>query len=232
MTAPADGLPAAVIFDVDGVLVDSYRAHFESWSAVAAETGVAFDETDFAASFGMTSDEVLRRHWHHPDRPLTAARLRELDARKEALYRTIVDRAFPAIPGATALIDALHAAGVPLGVGSSGPPENVALVLDRLERRERFGAVVSRADVARGKPAPDIFALAAERLRADPGRCVVIEDAPPGVEAARAAMMRVVALLSTGRRRGDFDERPPDAFVACLTELDPVRLGRIARGGG
>lgn len=218
----------AVIFDVDGVLVDSYRAHFESWAAVAEKDGIAFDESDFAASFGMTSDEVIRRHWTVDGGPPPEPFIRDLDARKESAYRAIVDVDFPPIPGAIELIDGLTAAGVPIAVGSSGPPENVGLVLDRLERRDRFGAVVSRADVTHGKPAPDIFLLAAERLGLPPARCVVIEDAPAGVAAARAAGNKVVALTSTGRVAGDFDAQPPDAIVGCLTELNPVRLAAIA----
>jgi beta-phosphoglucomutase len=217
----------AVIFDVDGVLVDSYRAHYESWTEVAADDGIPFTEADFAASFGMTSDEVIRRHWGTPDAPPSIQTTRRIDAIKEQRYRDIVDRAFPPIPGAVALIDALHAADVPLAVGSSGPPENVGLVLDRLERRDRFAAVISRADVTHGKPAPDIFALAATRLGVPADRCVVIEDAPPGVEAARAAGMHVVALLSNGRRRDEFAAHMPDRFVTSLEDLDPEQLATL-----
>jgi len=219
--------PLAVIFDVDGVLVDSYRAHFESWSAMAADDAVPFTEEDFAASFGMTSDEVIHRHWGGPEGPPSPEAIAALDEQKERLYREIVQRSFPPIEGAAALIDALHAAGVPLAVGSSGPPENVGLVLDRLGRRERFGAVISRADVVHGKPAPDIFALAGRRLGVAPAHCVVIEDAPAGVAAARAAGMRVVALLSTGRRSTDFDHQPPDRIVERLDELDPASLAAL-----
>ena len=217
----------AVIFDVDGVLVDSWDAHYRSWSLMAAECGVPFSETDFAASFGMTSDEVIRRHWGDADGPPPPDRIAALDDRKERLYRDLVDRDFPPIPGAAELIDALHAAGVPLAVGSSGPPENVGLVLERLGRADRFGAVVSRADVARGKPAPDIFQEAARRLGVSVSRCVVIEDAPAGVAAARAAGMRVLALLSTGRRREDFADLPPDGFTDCLRQVAPATLAAL-----
>lgn len=217
----------AVIFDVDGVLVDSWDAHFRSWSLLADECGVTFTESDFAASFGMTSDEVIRRHWGDPEAPPPPDRIAALDDRKERLYRELVDREFPPIPGAAELIDALHAAGVPLAVGSSGPPENVALVLERLGRRDRFTAVVSRADVVRGKPAPDIFLEAGRRLGVPASRCVVIEDAPAGVAAARAAGMRVMALLSTGRRREDFRDLPPDGFTDCLRELGPEALASL-----
>jgi beta-phosphoglucomutase len=221
---PAD---LAVIFDVDGVLVDSWDAHYRSWSQLAAECDVPFTEADFAASFGMTSDEVIRRHWSSPDGPPSPDRIAVLDDRKERLYRELVDREFPPIPGAAELIDALHAAGVPLAVGSSGPPENVGLVLERLGRRQRFAAVVSRADVVRGKPAPDIFLEAGRRLGVPASRCVVIEDAPAGVAAARAAGMRVMALLSTGRHREDFHDLTPDGFTDCLRRIGPADLAAL-----
>lgn len=216
--------PLAVIFDVDGVLVDSWRAHYESWASTARAMDVPFGEAEFGASFGMTSHAVLRKHWRpvHPE--LSDADLDRIDAEKEAAYRAIIADDFPAIPGAAALIDALHADGIPLAVGSSGPPENIAAVLDHLKRRDRFGAIVSRADVEHGKPAPDIFLRAAERLGVAPRDCVVVEDAPPGVEAARAAGMGVAVLLSGGHRAEDFAGLDPDVIVDSLTALTPAGM--------
>ena len=151
-------------------------------------------------------------------------RIERLSERKEAIYRALVDRSFPAMPGAAELVTALDEAGFALALASSGPPENVELALERLGVRERFDAVVTGRDVERGKPDPQVFLLAAERLGLPPDRCVVVEDAPPGVEAAHAAGMAVVALLSTGRRREDFAECRPELVVSSLAELDPGRF--------
>ena len=95
------------------------------------------------------------------------------------------------------MLDSLHAAGFGLAVGSSGPPENVELILDRLGKRERFGAVVHGMDVTRGKPDPQVFLLAAERLGVRPDCCIVVEDAPAGLEAARRAGMKSIGVLTT-----------------------------------
>src|SRR4249919_3214852 len=127
----------AVIFDVDGVLVDSYAAHFRSWRDVLLENGRDLTEEDFARTFGRTSREIIAKFWGDG---LDDALVRAIDDRKEALYREIVGRSFPAMDGATALIDALRAAGFRLAVGSSAPPENVELSLERLGRREAFDA--------------------------------------------------------------------------------------------
>jgi beta-phosphoglucomutase len=158
----------AVIFDVDGVLVDSFDAHLRSWQAN-----------------------------------------------------------FPAMDGAVELIDALHSAGFSLAMGSSGPPENMQLALDRLARRDAFAAVVSGRDVRQGKPDPEVFLVAAQRLGVPPSRCVVVEDAPAGVQAAKAAGIPCVALLSRGRKREDFVKIPPDHFVQSLRDLSPEILNQL-----
>lgn len=215
----------AVIFDVDGVLVDSYHAHFQSWLALAKETGASFGEREFTATFGRTSREIIREFWCPRNKSgWTDAEIRMLDDRKEALYRAIVDRDFPAIDGAGELIDALKTDGWRLAVGSSGPPENVALTLKQLSRASAFTAQVTGVDVTRGKPDPQVFQIAAARLDVPPTCCVVIEDAPAGIDAAKAAGMAAVALLSTGRQRSDFDAAGPDLLVASLRELSPPIL--------
>jgi beta-phosphoglucomutase len=211
-----------VIFDMDGVLVDSYHAHFESWRRVAAEEGVPYTEKDFAWSFGRTSREIIKGTWRRPD--YSDEEIRAIDARKEALFREIVGRDFPMMEGARELIDAVRSAGFRVAVGSSAPPENVALVLERLGGRQLFDAVVNGMDVQRGKPDPQVFLLAAERAGAKPRDCVVVEDARPGIEAARRAGMASVALVSTGRSEDDFHDTHPDLIVRSLRELNPQVL--------
>jgi beta-phosphoglucomutase len=215
-------MPEAVIFDVDGVLVDSYRPHYRSWRQLAAEHGFELTEEQFTETFGRTSRDIIRRFW--AGEAPGDERIRELDERKEALYRQIVSEELPAMEGAVSLLDALHAEGFRIAVGSSGPPENVALVLEKLGRREVIGAVVTGMDVTRGKPDPQVFLIAAERLRIRPEACVVIEDAPDGVLAAKSAGMAAVALVSTGRTEGDFREVEPDLVARSLRELSPGRL--------
>lgn len=217
----------AVIFDVDGVLVDSYDAHFRSWRDVLREHGLDMTEDDFAHTFGRTSREIIRRFWGDAVDDATA---RAIDDRKEALYRDLVREAFPAMQGAVALIDALHAAGFALAVGSSAPPENVLLSLEGLGRRETFAAIVTGRDVTRGKPDPQVFLLGAERLGVAPGSCAVIEDAPAGVRAAAAAGMASVALLGTAPRE-TLLEAGACATVSSLCELSPAMLADMIDRG-
>ncbi|HJW69994.1 MAG TPA: HAD family phosphatase [Candidatus Binatia bacterium] len=212
----------AVIFDVDGVLVDSYDAHMRSWLLMGREHGLTITEEQFASTFGQTSREIIARFWGSD---LSREDAEALGARKEAIYRDLIRERFPAMDGSVELIDALADAGFRLAVGSSGPPENVELTLDCLGRASRFNAVVTGRDITRGKPDPQVFQIAAERLGLPPARCIVVEDAPVGITAARAAGMASVALVGTvaADRLGE-----ADLVVRSLRELlDVSRLAAL-----
>jgi len=218
----------AAIFDMDGVLVDTYHAHFQSWLWMAKRAGLSFTEAEFAPTFGRTSREIIAHFWGHGR--YNDAEIAALDAEKEAAFREIIAKDFPAMPGVHKLLADLYAAGWKLAVGSSGPPENVDFILDRLGQRELFSAIVTGMDVTRGKPNPQVFLLAAERLGVPASSCVVIEDARPGVEAAHAAGMAAVGLVSTGRTREEL--AAADLVVNSLDELSPAILGQLIDQSG
>jgi len=210
----------AVIFDVDGVLVDSYRAHFEAWRAMGRQLGQDLTEERFAASFGRRNPELMHDLWGDA---VPEDRYDWWGDWKEATYRRILMHEFPAMEGARDLIDALKAAGFHLAVGSSGPPENVAAALEGLERGGAFDARVDGSEVARGKPDPTVFLTAAAKLGIEPARCAVVEDAPAGVEAARRAGMVPIALTGTAPR-----DRLAAYAVLVVDSLRELSPGRIA----
>lgn len=214
----------AVIFDIDGVLVDSYKPHLIGWQGLAEEIGQRVDEAMFASSFGRTSRDIIKAWWG--DVPglgetLTDERVAELDEKKEALYRQGLEQHFPAIEGAAELIEALHNANFKIAAGSSGPPANVELSLRLLGCEALFSARVTGADVTVGKPDPQVFLLAAGRLGVSPDRCAVVEDAPAGVEAANRAGMVSIALLGTATREA---LSAADLIVSSHAELSPNRI--------
>ena len=192
---------------------------------MAAEAGLTFTLEQFGATFGRTSREIIASLWK--DRRLNEDEIRALDNRKEALFREIVRRDFPAMDGVHGLLQAIHDAGMALAVGSSGPPENVEQILERLGNRSRWGAVVTGRDVTRGKPDPQVFLVAAERLGVPPSQCVVVEDAPPGIGAAKAAGMGCIGLASTGHEHSELSQA--DRVVDSLREITVKMIGEIIR---
>ena len=211
----------AVIFDVDGVLIDSYQRHYESWLQMFGEHGATFTEEEFRKTFGRTSHDIIANLYGGD---LSPQEIEAWDDRKEALYRDIIRENFPAMDGAMELIDQLHRAGFKLAVGSSGPPENIALTLEGLGRKALFDAVVTRVDVTRGKPDPQVFRIAGERLGMMPEQCVVVEDAAAGIEAANRAGMASVGLTGTATRQELANAR---LVVDSLRELAPHVLQNL-----
>ena len=188
----------AVIFDMDGVLVDSYQAHFESWQRTYGEIGVEYTESAFAADFGRTSRDILRRTLGRRSHGRTREGARRSQGSRSTARSCV--RVFQRWTAPRNLLDALAADGFRLAIGSSGPPENVALVLEQLAGAEHFAATVTGADVTRGKPDPQVFLIAAERLGVPPAACAVVEDAVHGITAAQRAGMAAIALTGTLQR--------------------------------
>lgn len=184
----------AMLFDMDGVLIDSYQAHFESWQVVAAEYGRTYSEEEFVAGFGRKSQELIREQWEGAEE-WSDQQVTELEEKKEAAFREIMKRDFPAMPGARQLMNDLHEAGFKIAVASSGPRVNVELVIDELGIRDILTASVTANDVTIGKPHPQVFLKAAEKVGVSPEFCCVVEDAPAGVTAAKAAEMMCVGFV-------------------------------------
>jgi beta-phosphoglucomutase len=207
-----------VIFDIDGVLLDSYKLHYECWRAVAEKDSVALSEKQFDSLFGRRGNEIVREIWGEE---LPAEQVVSIHREKQALYRERLQGNFPEMDGAIQLIDGLVAEGLVLGIGSSAPPANVELSLRGLDRTNSFKAVVSGDEVTRGKPDPQVFLLAAQRMEVEPSSCAVIEDAPAGIAAALAAGMTAIALTGTA---------PPGSLTAAhlvltsLRQLTPKRI--------
>ena len=208
----------AVIFDVDGVLVDSYDAHFQSYLRLGAQYDLSMSRELFAANFGRTTRETIVEVWG--DARWTSQQIAHMDEQKESFYREILKKEFSAMEGAAGLIVTLRAAGFRLAVGSSGPLENVDLVLRQLQVNDQLQAKVTGRDVTCGKPDPQVFLMGSQRLGVPPARCVVIEDAAAGVAAARSAGMASIGLVSTGRTRDEL--RDADLVVDSLCELSPA----------
>ena len=210
----------AAVFDWDGVILDSSRHHEESWERLAQETGKPLPSGHFRRGFGRRNIEIMR------DMLGWSQDLEEIDRlsrRKEQLYREVVEeKGIEPLPGVGRWLARLAEAGIPCGIGSSTERKNVELGLKKLGMGHFFKTAVTAEQVTRGKPAPDVFLEVARRLQAEPARCVVFEDAPAGVEAGRAAGMKVVGVTTThpgGHLEGVFCE---------VTRLDHLTVPQVA----
>jgi beta-phosphoglucomutase family hydrolase len=215
----ASALPLAFLFDLDGVVVDSNALHVDSWKEVARRHGFECTDPEHIGKCGLRTVAVIRDllRW-----PVSEAEAVRIGLEKEEIYREWIRAdGIPAIPGVAEFLGRARQLGIACAVGSSAPRPNVDLCLQTLGLEGFFQATVSGEDVARGKPAPDIFLLAADRIGARPGSCVVFEDAPVGIAAAHAAGMRVVALWTSHERE---ELAGADAFAPDFADLDPGRL--------
>jgi len=182
-----------LIFDMDGVLVDSAQSHWHSWKQLGDEIGKPITEAQFHATFGRQNRDIIPLIFGLDDDET----IQRLGERKEVLYRDLVRDHIPAVDGAVDLVAACHQAGFKLAIGSSAPPENVDLVLDGMQIADYFPTRITARQVTRGKPDPQVFLLAAEGLGLPSSQCAVMEDAPSGIDAALAAGAAAIGFAGT-----------------------------------
>jgi beta-phosphoglucomutase family hydrolase len=211
----------AVLWDMDGTLVDSEDYHWLAWRDTMASEGFAITHAQFLATFGQRNDSILPQ-WLGSD--ASADRIQQVGDAKEELYRKLVrERGLAALPGAVDWVRRLGRESWRQAVASSAPRANLDVVLEVIGLAPEFQAVVSAEDVTAGKPDPQVFLKAAERLGLPPGRCIVVEDAAMGVEAARRAGMRCIGVNRNGGLKAD-------VVVRSLLDLAPDVFNRLSRG--
>ncbi len=213
----------AVIFDMDGVLILSGDAHYIAWRETARDLGIDLTRERFAHHFGRTNPDIIR-DLMGPG--VSLDQIHRIADRKEQAYRDLVRANIPIASGTRELLETLASNGFALAVGSSAPRENIDLLLDAASLRPFFAGIVDGSMVQRGKPAPDVFLLASRLIAVDPARCVAVEDAPHGIEAALAAGMHAIGLATTHpphdlRRTGAHEVRDhlADLSVAMIDRL-------------
>jgi beta-phosphoglucomutase len=210
---------AAVLWDLDGTLADSGDYHWRSWRDTLRAEGLELTYQQFLDSFGQKNDRILTT-WLGSDTP--AERIVRIGDEKEALYREIARaEGLVPLPGAADWVKRLRAEGWKQAIASSAPRANVEVMLEAIELAHDFDAIVSAEDVTSGKPDPQVFLRAAERLGVAPGRCVVVEDAAAGIEAGQRAGMRTIGVHPHNPLPADIyvrslDDLPADAFARLL----------------
>jgi HAD superfamily hydrolase (TIGR01509 family) len=187
---------AGVLWDMDGVLVDTGDLHYQSWAGTLAGYRIPFSSDLFRRTFGMNNAGILEIVTGQKPSPELLA---EISDRKESLFRASMHGKVKPMPGVVDWLRQLQAWGVGQAVASSAPPENIEAMVDELGIRPYFSVLFSGYDLP-GKPDPATFLHAAHQLGVSPERCLVVEDAIPGVQAAKRAGMACIAVLTTNPR--------------------------------
>lgn len=210
----------AFLFDMDGVLIESTGIHTRAWEQYLARHGIPSAGV-MEKMLGKRNDQIVRVLWG-PE--ITEDEVFRHGAEKERLYRELMEPVFEqhVVRGVREFVRAASAAGVPCALATNAEPANVDFVLDRTGLRDCFRAIVDGHQVQRPKPDPEVFLAAAARLGVPPRNCIIFEDSPGGLEAARASGARVVAVLTTLREA-------PEADLAIRDFLDPSLLPWLSR---
>ncbi len=209
----------AVIWDLDGVLVDTGELHYRSWSQALPAFGLSMTRDLFQATFGMNNAGILTVLLGRKPEPELVQRVSDS---KEDTFRAAARGHVQPLPGVKDWLARLRAAGFRQAIGSSAPPANIEVLVDELGLREYFDALISGFDLP-GKPDPAVFLKAAQALGVSPERCVVVEDSVAGIEAARRAGMTCIAVATTNS---------PDALGAAdlvVARLDALPLDAFER---
>ncbi len=206
-----------IIWDLDGTLVDTGELHFQAWVTLADSRGWPFTRDDFAATFGRRNPEIIRQLFNEnfDDRAIE-----QIGEEKEQMYRLEAAKGVALLPGVDAILRDLQTAGFRQIVGSSAPRKNIELLLEITGTGAFFHDFVGSEDTDRGKPDPQVFLLAAERIGVFPEKCIVVEDAVAGVEAAKAGGMKAIAVTFVGHHDPEKLQRAgADLVISTLQEL-------------
>jgi len=217
-----------VLWDLDGTVIDSAAHHWIAWHDTLAAEGRSVTPGDFANTFGKRNDEILHELFGQGVETEWIERVSE--AKEQTYRRRLRERGLELLPGALAWFERLRSAGWRQALASSAPRPNIDAAFESLAPLGRYlDTVVSADEVGRGKPDPAIFLEAARRLGLPPGRCIVVEDAPAGLEGARRAGMRSIGVLSEHHTRLEADVVVPSLEALPADAFDVLLARRRAR---
>ena len=191
----------AIIFDMDGLMVDSEPLAQQAWEQILQAHGYHMADDVYRQMIGLRIDQSVKVLLANYPLSITAE---DLIAQKAAIFHEIREQGVPAMPGLMTLQSEIKERGIPWAVATSSPRDHAEIILAQLGLTDDCHAIAAGCEVEQGKPAPDIYLLAAKRLGIDPTTCLALEDSEPGCRAAKAAGMKVIAIPNGGTKTGIF----------------------------
>ncbi len=211
--------PRAVLWDMDGTMINSADYHWLAWRDVMQQEGQPITYATFAETFGQRNDTILRLYFGDD---ISQSDMQRIADAKESQYRHLVrTRGIHLLPGVQRWLDTLRNDGWLQAIASAAPKRNIETVLEVLDIREYFGAIVASEDVQHGKPDPQVFLTAAERLGVAPAHCIVVEDAPAGIAGAHRATMPAIGVQTT------HTDLPAEVSVVSLDDLQEGTFAQL-----
>ncbi len=211
----------AVIWDMDGVIADTAQYHLRGWQIVFRRRGANYTEEDFRRNTGKRSDTIIKSVL---GRKIEQGEIMAIIREKDETFRQLMGQNIRPLPGVLKLITSLKKHGFKIAIASSAPTDNIQLITRSLKIHNRFDAIISGWEVNKGKPYPQTFLLAAEKLGVEAEGCIVIEDAISGVTASKRAGMRCIAVTNTTSRE---ELREADLIIDTLEEITIDDLERL-----
>lgn len=215
----------AIIFDLDGTLIDAFCGHVESYNLALKSMGLSpVKPKVFNKYYGQTGIEISRQLLN---KPFIDKDVEKLTALKHKFYDEMGDGHIKALPGAVELVNALFERKIPMAVASSSTRSAINAALRQVGIRDKVNDIVSANDIENSKPHPEIFLKAAKKLNVPPANCVVFEDSPWGVMAAKAAGMKCIAVTTGTTSKKDLKKLAPDMIIDSLEAILPPKLDSV-----
>ncbi len=211
--------PEAIVFDLDGTLIDNNSYHIEAWKVFYRALNREWSNEEYKTKFnGKINREILNYIFQ---KELSAGEIQQYTDEKESLYRQLYEPHIKPIPGLLNLLNQIQDASISMAIATSGLPVNIKFMFDRIPIEQYFKKVVDATYITNGKPHPEIFLKAASFVNADPAKCIAFEDSVAGVRSAKTAGMKVVALTTTHTKE---DVHEADLIIKDYTDINLASL--------
>jgi len=214
----------AVIFDKDGVLIETFYLYYKAYKKVLSEIGINITKNDIAKRYGIKGPEIIKQIMNEKGKNITDKKVMELTKKKDRLYYKMAEKKLKLLPGVKKILTYLRNKNYKIGIASSASREIIEQLLRVTKIKKYIDASVSGLEVKFSKPNPEIFFECAKRLRVKPEECIVFEDSVHGIVAAKRARMKTIAITTGLTSREELQKMKPDWVLNTLEDFNKLKV--------